>query len=153
MSLRERVASAWQQRNVRVAVWVIMGIAVVSLVGYLAGRKRGKGDQTSYPKGSSIPDTWVADVAPGIISGLYVALEGWRMNPAPKINVFKQLLAVTDSQLIYISNEYNHQYYAGSTKTLLQLIEDEFVGFQLGDQDNIKIKQDVISRMRALDIR
>lgn len=150
-TFRNRVAAAWQQRNIRVAVWVILGIGVVSLIGYFAGRSRGKGDQTPYQKGESVPDPFVKEVAPQVLSMLNTAFAGYSIDISQKRKALEMLLPITDGQLRYLSNEYNHQYFAGSTQTLLQLIADEFVGFWY--EPTVKVKEKVLARMRSLDIR
>lgn len=153
MTFRERVAAAWAQKGVRVAVWAMLGIGLVLLLGFITGKRVGKGNQTTYPKGDTVPDTWVQEQAPGIINALHAALAGWGWSLPPKKKVLEQLFALTDTQLVYISNEYNHQYFNGSADTLLKLIENEHVGWEWEPNNGVAIKQRVTARMRNLDIR
>jgi hypothetical protein len=138
---------------------VLVGLGVVYLIGWLAGRKLGQGDQTKYPKDpttgkpQTIPRTWVEEVAPGILTALHSALEGLSIDVNAKNAALKKLLAIDDAQLVFVSNEYNHQYYAGQTTTLLKLIETEFMGWAgLGDEGP-KTQGAVLARMRSLNIR
>jgi hypothetical protein len=151
MNLRERIAGAWQERSVRVAVVVVLALLGIYIVGFLAGKRRGKGNQTSFETGESVPDPFVTEVAPQILASLHSALAGYSVNIDKKGIALQQLMALTDGQLRYVSNSYNFQYYAGTTDTLLQLIENEFVGFWY--QPWLKIKEQVVARMRGLNIR
>jgi len=153
MNLRHQLKSAWEQRGVRLAVWGLLAISLIYIIGFVVGKRKGKGDQTTYPTGQTVPDTWVKDIAPGLINMLHDALAGWGFSLPPKKKALEQLFVLTDTQLVYVSNEYNHQYFNNSSDTLLKLIETEHVGWSWEPNNGVEAQQKIVARMRGLDIR
>lgn len=150
MNVAQNLKNALAIKPVRIALSVVLVGGLVYLVGWLAGRRLGKGDQTKYAKGETVNTTWAQQTAPDILSRLFDAFDGMSITIDRKNGALLTLLSLTDGQLRYVSNEYNHQYFNGSTNTLLLLIEGEYVGTFGAELDN---KRKVMARMRALDIR